>query len=116
MSKKSIKVKPGKTQSKLGFAVGLVFVLIGLTIAIPTFGLFGIFWTAIAAFITYTNFKNGFTDEGISTHEIVIDSTQADEPEEDIEGKLKTLDSLYRQGLISRDEYDSKRKELLDEF
>ncbi len=29
MAPKRIKVKPGKTQSKIGFVVGLIFVLIG---------------------------------------------------------------------------------------
>ena len=50
--KRSIKVRPGKAQSAMGFAVGLVFVGIGLFVAIPTFGLFGIFWTLIAVVIT----------------------------------------------------------------
>ena len=73
MTGKRVKVKPGKAQSKMGFIVGLIFVGIGLFIAIPTFGLFGIFWTAIAGFIAYSHYKNGFTDEGFPTHEIIID-------------------------------------------
>lgn len=114
MSKKRVKVKPGKTQSKVGFAVGLIFVLIGLVVVIPTFGPFGILWTAVAAFIAYSHYKNGFTEEGFATHEIVIDD--AEDESEDIEEKLKKLDSLYQQGLITREEYDSKRKEFLAEF
>ena len=51
----------------------------------------------------------------LATHEIIFDGTEDDE-EEDIEQKLRKLDSLYQQGLITRDEYDSKRKEFLDEF
>ena len=114
MSKKSVKVKPGKTQSKIGFAAGLIFVLIGLVVVIPTFGPFGIFWTAIAAFIAYSHYKNGFTEEGFATHEIVIDDSE--DESEDIEEKLKKLDSLYQRGLITREEYDAKRKEFLAEF
>lgn len=114
MSKKSVKVKPGKTQSKVGFAVGLIFVLIGCVVVIPTFGPFGILWTAVAAFIAYSHYKNGFTEEGFATHEIVIDD--AEDESEDIEEKLKKLDSLYQQGLITREEYDEKRKEFLAEF
>ena len=126
MSRK-IKVKPGKTQSKLGFFVGLAFVAIGLFVVIPTFGLFGIFWTAVAAFIAFSNYKNGFTDEGVPTHEIEIDddrsnyygsgySAPGDSPEDDIEEKLKKLESLYNQGLITGEEYEQKRKQLLDKF
>ena len=66
MAPKRIKVKPGKTQSKIGFVVGLVFVLIGCIVVIPTFGPFGIIWTAIAGVIAFTHYKNGFTAEQIS--------------------------------------------------
>lgn len=114
MSKKRVKVKPGKTQSKLGFVVGLIFVLIGFVVVIPTFGVFGIFWTAVAGFIAYSHYKNGFTEEGMATHEIIIDESK--DESEDIEAKLKKLDSLYQQGLITREEYDEKRKEFLAEF
>lgn len=125
MAPKKIKVKPGKAQSKIGFIASLLFVVIGIVIAIPTFGLFGIIWTGLAALIAFTEFKNGFSDEGITTHEITIEdedtrtSEGADDAEEvgnDIEAKLIKLNSLYDQRLITREEYDEKRKELLDEF
>ena len=35
---------------------------------------------------------------------------------EDIEAKLLKLNSLYEQRLITKEEYDEKRKELLKEF
>lgn len=31
--------------------------------AIPIFGLFGVFWTAIAEWITYVNYRNGVSDK-----------------------------------------------------
>lgn len=123
MAQKRIKVKPGKTQSKLGFAVGIIFVIIGCVIVIPTFGPFGIFWTAIAGFIAYSHYKNAFTNEGMATHEIVIDENdetydtyQGADNAIDIEAKLKKLESLYNQGLITHAEYEQKRKEILDRF
>lgn len=124
MSKKRIKVKPGKTQSQFGFAVGIIFVIIGCVVVIPIFGPFGILWTIIAGFIAFSNYKNGFSDEGIATHEIVIEDdenyyggyTKDDTNDGDIEEKLKKLESLYNQGLITREEYDGKRKELLERF
>ena len=48
MARKKIEVKPGKRQSKIGFFVGIGFVIIGFVIAIPTAGLFGIIWTVTA--------------------------------------------------------------------
>lgn len=131
MSQRRIKVKPGKTQSKFGFIVGIVFCIIGCVVVIPIFGIFGIFWTGIAVVITVMNYKNGFSDDGVATHEIIIDeperSTEWNHTDvgdgqnrtssgEDIEVKLKKLNSLYEQGLITASEFEAKRKKLLDEF
>lgn len=120
MAPKKIKVKPGKTQSKMGFVVGILFVIIGCVVVIPTFGLFGVVWTGIAAMIAFSYYKNGFTKEGFSTHEIIIEDgvevTNTYDDGEDIEAKLIKLNSLYEQRLITKEEYDEKRKELLKEF
>ena len=120
MAPKKIKVKPGKTQSKMGFIVGILFVILGVFVVIPTFGLFGLIWTGVAAMIAFTHYKNGFSDEGVATHEIIIEdgveTTPDHESGEDIEAKLIKLNSLYDQRLITKEEYDEKRKELLDEF
>lgn len=125
MAGKKVKVKPGKAQSKIGFIVGLIFVGIGIFMVIPTFGPFGLLWTAIAAFIAYSHYKNGFTDEGFPTHEIIIDEdelsgmmNEAGQKDlaggsSDIEERLRTLASLYDQGLITGEEYEAKRKEIL---
>lgn len=75
---KRIHVRPGRGQSKMGFGVGIIFCLIGLFLVIPTFGLFGIFWTAVAGWITYVNYKNGFTNEQIDSHVIEIEDDGRD--------------------------------------
>ena len=136
MSKK-IHIRPGKTQSKMGFWVGIIFCLIGVVIVIPTFGLFGIFWTGIAAFIAYSNYKNGFTDEGIDSHVIEIDESGDDihmtrypgyhsysyttseensASADSIEERLRKLQNLYDQSLITYEEYEQKRKEILEDL
>ena len=70
--------------------------------------------------IAFMNYKNGFSDEGVATHEIVIEDgmeiPNTYDDEEDIEEKLIKLNSLYEQRLITKEEYDEKRKELLKEF
>lgn len=58
MKNRNIKVKPGKTQSMLGFVVGILFVILGITIVIPMFGLFGILWTVMAGFGVFFHYKN----------------------------------------------------------
>lgn len=131
MSQKRIKVKPGKAQSKFGFIIGIVFCIIGCVVVIPVLGPFGILWTGVAVVITVINFKNGFSDEGVTSHEIIIDESdsvtewnpsmsegnqKAEASGEDIEAKLKKLQSLYEQRLITSSEYEEKKKELLDRF
>lgn len=121
---KRIKVKPSKEQSKFGFIVGIGFVLIGCIVVIPIFGPFGILWTVAAGFIAYSHYRNAYTDKGMPTKEIIIDedsnpasfSGSSPDDEMDIEAKLKKLESLYNQGLISHDEYQKKREEFLKEF
>ena len=120
MSQKRIKVQPGKTQSKLGFFVGILFVLIGCFVVIPVFGPFGVIWTLIAGVIAFSHYKSGFSEDGLATHEIIIEDDTEIMPVlkgvEDIEAKLIKLNSLYEQQLITKEEYEEKRKELLEEF
>ena len=133
---KRIHVRPGKGQSKVGFAVGIIFCLIGVVFVIPTFGLFGIFWTAVAGWIAYSHYRNGFTDEPIDSHVIDIEddgqnvtatryggvyrSYSYEEEEagnaDSVEARLRKLQSLYDQSLITYEEYDQKKKEILDEL
>ncbi len=138
---KKIHVRPGRGQSKFGFAVGIIFCVIGLFIVVPTFGLFGILWTAVAVYITYVNYRNGFTDKQIDSHVIEVDENGEDitvtshtgfgrhsysiqgninktdhQEEESVEERLKKLTNLYVQSLITREEYEQKKKEILDEL
>lgn len=133
MSKK-IKVRPGKTQSKAGFIVGIAFCLIGVFVAIPMAGLFGVLWTGVAVWITYSHYRNGFTDKPISNRVIEIEDdgnsatvrtgvfddfrtsydVSMETDGEDIEGRLRKLQSLYQQGLITAEEYEKKKQEILD--
>ena len=115
--RRNIKVKPGKTQSAMGFAVGLVFVGIGLFVVIPTFGPFGIFWTLIAAAITVTNGINAFGKKGVASHEIVVEEDgEAGKEDSSAQRRLEEARSLYDQGLITREEYEAKRAEILKDI
>lgn len=112
-----IRVKPGKTQSKIGFAMGLVFCGIGIFFVIPTFGGFGIIWTLFAVIITVSSALNAFTDKGVASHEIVVDEDGPYASGEDlIEERLKKLKDMYEKELITSDEYEAKKRELLDKM
>ena len=78
MARRRVRVKPGKTQSAMGFVMGIVFVLIGLFMVIPVFGLFGLLWTGMAVVITVLNGLNAFGKKGVPTMEIY--SEEEDEP------------------------------------
>lgn len=75
--KKRVRVKPGKSASMFGMGVGVVFCLIGIFVAIPALGAFGIFWTLMAVIITVSHGVNVFSEKGLSTHEIIVE----DEPD-----------------------------------
>lgn len=131
---KKIHVRPGKSQSKAAFIVGIIFCLIGVFVVIPTFGVFGILWTAAAAWIAYSHYRNGFTDKPIDTKVIEIEDNGDDltvtthpafhsysyevegSKKEDVEERLRKLLSLYEQALITREEYEQKKKEILNEL
>ena len=145
MSKK-IHVRPGKTQSKAGFFVGIVFCLIGIFVVIPTFGIFGIIWTAAAGWIAYSHYRNGFTDKPIATQVIEVEGDGEDitvtkhtglgaysygtedsdtglgngpkgtTAQESVEERLRKLQSLYDQMLITKEEYEQKKKDILEDL
>lgn len=135
MSKK-IHVRPGKTQSKVGFAAGILFCLLGVFVVIPIFGPFGIIWTIFAGLITYSHYRNGFTNKPIDNHVIEIEEDGSDmtvvshtrgmmfsheveedvSNHEDVEARLVKLQSLYHQALITREEYEQKKKEILEDL
>ena len=119
---KRIRVKPGKGQSMVGFFGGIVFCFIGLFVVIPTFGPFGMLWTLFAVIMTVVSGVNAFSDKGIASHEITIDDGYNTENFGNIdngktaEERLKELQSLYENGMITSDEYQEKRKQILEEI
>ncbi len=120
MSKK-IYVKPSKSQSKIGFVAGLIFCLLGIFFVIPTFGPFGIVWTLIAVLITYNAWRGGFTEKGMASRVIEIEDTDDivqnhSNTKQTVEERLKSLQSLYEQRFITREEYEQKKKEILKDL
>jgi membrane-bound ClpP family serine protease len=68
-----IGVKPSKSVSLLGMIVGAIFIVLGLTLVMPIFGIFGLAWTAIAGAITLYHTYNFFSKRGLSTYEVNIE-------------------------------------------
>ena len=110
--------RPSKSQAVFGGVVGILFVLIGLFVAIPTFGPFGILWTLIAVGITGMNFYQAFGKSYVGP-EIRIEEDGAEEQTcapASPQARLEQLRALYDQRLITQEEYEQKRKEILNEL
>ena len=125
MSRKRVRVKPGKAQSTVSFVVGLAFVLVGLVMVVPTFGPFGLLWTGVAVAITVINGLNAFGKKGVPTMEIYSEEedeapSPAREDHDHIpstalttQERLEQLQTLKEAGLLTDEEYRNKREEIL---
>ena len=118
-NRKRVTYRPSKSQAVFGGVVGIVFVCIGLFVAIPTAGLFGVFWTLMALGITRMNFYQAF-GKGYIGPEINIEEegeqAPSPAPSADIQPRLEQLRALYEQRLITQEEYEEKRKEILKDI
>ena len=129
--RRRVTYRPSKAQGAFGVAVGAVFVIIGLVMVIPIFGLFGVLWTLIAVGITamnaYQAFGKGYTgpeitieDESDISRRESAPSSPASETHDhisstslDVKGRLEQLKELKEAGLLTQEEYDKKRQEIL---
>ena len=124
MSRKRVTYRPSKTGSVAGGVVGCVFVLIGLFVVIPQFAMaggfgliFGIIWTVIAAVIAGTNFYSAFGKKYIGPEiHIEEEGVSVNDPKGTPEQRLEQLQSLYDRRLITKEEYEQKRQEILKEL
>lgn len=145
MRRRNIRYKPSKPQAAMGLAVGILFVILGITMVIPmTFragfapvGLFGLAWTGIAVYSTVINAKYLFGSKDGKNENLFggyeVTEEPADEPTPafrtdapdrrhitgaglDAKGRLEQLETLKSAGLLTQEEYSQKRKEILKEL
>ncbi len=119
MSKKRVTYRPGKTGGVFGIVWGGIFVVIGIAVAIPTFGAFGILWTLMALGITaynaYCAFGKGYVGPEIQIEDD-LEETGGKEAAGTAQSRLEELRGLYDQHLITEEEYEAKRREILKEL
>jgi hypothetical protein len=115
------RVKLSRPLSAMTCFVGIIFVFIGLFVVIPHIGLFGIFWTLVAAGITIYHGMNAFSDRGVA-HEVVEFETPDPNPEaappirQTTEQRLTALESLKQKNLITPEEYETQRRRILEDL
>jgi hypothetical protein len=105
-----IRIRPGRPVSLLGMVVGLVFIGLGVAVVIPLFGPFGVFWTLVAAGIALYHGYNFFSGRGASAYDVDVEGRDAGE---DFDAKLRKLARLKEDGLLSEEEYQRKRDEIV---
>jgi hypothetical protein len=105
-----IGVRPGKAASIVGMVIGGIFVVLGVAVVTPVFGAFGLVWTAAAAAIALFYAYNAFSGRGLSTYEVNVDSPDS---VQDLDASLRQLAKLKEDGLLSEQEYEQKRAEVM---
>ena len=97
--------------------VGLIMIGAGITLIIPIFGGFGVLWTLVAVGITVYHAFNAFSASGLATEEIEVeDSRDSHIAQNDPADRLERLKSLRMDGLITEEEYQKKRSEILNKL
>ena len=116
--RKRITYRPNKASGVVGGIMGGVFVLIGIFVAIPTFGAFGVLWTLIAAVIAGLSLYRAFMkrDDGSAVFGSEVYIEDLPDESESIETRLNKLQDLYDRRVITKDEYDEKRRDILKEL
>jgi hypothetical protein len=113
---KKVRVKPSKEASLFATIFGLIMIGIGVFLVIPNLGAFGVLWTLIAVAMTGYNLFNVFSARGIATQEIDIEEGNQSESGNDEENRLERLERLKEKGLITEEEYQKKKREILARF
>ena len=118
MARKRVTYRPSKTGAAFGGVVGCIFVAIGVFVAVPAFGPFGILWTLIAVGITAMNFYQAFGKGYVGPEIHIEDETGENSAQSEAgpEERLRRLQALYDQRLITAEEHEQKRREILREL
>ena len=109
--------RPNRVISGIASVIGFIFVLMGLFIVIPRTGAVGVVWTLISAAIMLIN---GYAAMGRKSlgPEIHIEDEPPSGGEERgaAADRLAELQELHDRGLISPQEYEKKRGEIISEL
>lgn len=116
--RKKVTYRPSKANGAFGVIWGGMFVLIGLVFVIPTFGLFGVIWTLAALGIAGMNAYHAFGTNyvGPEIHIEEDDSEIENHSSASVEQRLQELRNLYDRSLITEEEYEAKKRDILNDL
>lgn len=118
--RRRMRYRPSKASCIFGGIVGIIFTGIGVFAVIPTFGAFGILWTLIALGMAIYQFAMAAGKVSMGSWSIEEEGTGAEEGNgpggKSAQDRLTELQNLYDRRLISQEEYEKKRQEILEEL
>ena len=122
--RRNMRYRPSKASCIFAGIVGIIFSCIGLFLVIPSFGAFGILWTLIAIGITIYQFAMAAGKVSMGSWSIEEEdgtgegrgSAAGSSDRKSAQERLTELQSLYDRRLISQEEYEQKRQEILKEL
>ena len=118
--RRRMRYRPSKASCIFGGIVGIIFSCIGLFVVIPSFGPFGILWTLIAIGITVYQFAMAAGKVSMGSWSIEDEEKDGSSGEEggekSAQDRLMELQNLYDRRLITQEEYEQKRQEILKDL
>ena len=117
--RRRMRYRPSKASCIFSGIVGIIFSCIGLFVVIPSFGPFGILWTLIAIGITVYQFAMAAGKVSMGSWSIEDEDGAGEGNNSDrksAQDRLTELQNLYDRRLISQEEYEQKRQEILKEL
>ena len=115
MARKRVTYRPNKAAGTVGVVFGCIFVLIGIVVVIPMAGPFGILWTLAAVAITVGNAYTTFGKKYVRP-EIHIEEEEETPGGASVEERLLELRNLYDRSLITEEEYEAKKQDILKDL
>jgi len=107
-----VRVKPSKATSIVSIVAGLVLIVFGITLVIPKFGAFGVAWTLVAIVIVGYHVFNIVSRRGVAVTEMDVEGFDSGS-DDDSSSRLQHLENLRATNLITEQEYQRKRAEIV---
>jgi hypothetical protein len=102
--------------SAIGAIVGIIILIVGIGVMSQAreFHPFFLLWIAVGVVIVGYHLVNAFTGRAPATK--IIESEDELPEAKPVSERLRELDELKRQNLVSDEEYQTKRKEILKDI
>lgn len=116
--RRRIGIKPSRPMSCLAAAVGLAILLIGggAIFSSGNFHPFFALWILVAIIVVGYHLYNAVSDDAPAIETAVLEEEDPPVVKRTPADRLRDLDDLHKEGLISEEEYNRKREELIKQI